>query len=434
MEGALGTLQLGVAALLTAPLVGVVVLAIQLVPSRPVRIAAEWYVDLMRAFPLLVFLVIAYYLLLPLLGLRVDPFVAATVAFALKHGVYFAEIYRGGWLSVDRGQFLAAQSIGLTRWRMLRYVIAPQMLLIILPALTSQATLVVRDLRRIPRRPRCLPGRKGAGRRRLHRAVGRRDLGAGQPDLRRRSRARPGRDGPDLPACGGRQPARRNPGQAIPDRGAARRRLPGGASGASPRRAGLSRLPPVASRLVGRRSRGEACALRWPKARRGSRAAAQTLAQHDAARRDDGQRRGYRSPLAGNAFASRRPRPWPGGSASIPPRSRAPSRRGTRMRPGATIRISRRAAMPISGTSGRPAMGRTPASRRWQARPSSQSDCVPATSAHSPASAWTQRPACSAPTLRPFSACTRSATTWPALWREPIRAPASRSALRSSLG
>jgi polar amino acid transport system permease protein len=146
MEGALGTLQLGVAALLTAPLVGVVVLAIQLVPSRPVRIAAEWYVDLMRAFPLLVFLVIAYYLLLPLLGLRVDPFVAATVAFALKHGVYFAEIYRGGWLSVDRGQFLAAQSIGLTRWRMLRYVIAPQMLLIILPALTSQATLVVRDL------------------------------------------------------------------------------------------------------------------------------------------------------------------------------------------------------------------------------------------------------------------------------------------------
>lgn len=146
MEGALGTLQLGVAALLTAPLVGVVVLAFQLVPSRAVRIAAEWYVDLMRAFPLLVFLVVAYYLLLPLLGLRVDPFAAATIAFALKHGVYFAEIYRGGWLSVDRGQFLAAQSVGLTRWRMLRHVIAPQMLLIILPALTSQATLVVRDL------------------------------------------------------------------------------------------------------------------------------------------------------------------------------------------------------------------------------------------------------------------------------------------------
>src|SRR5215212_5114379 len=113
LEGALGTLQLGLAALLTAPLVGVVVLALQLVPSRAVRSAVEWYIDVMRAFPLLVFLVIAYYLLLPLLGLKLDPFVAATLAFALKHGVYFAEIYRGGWLAVDKGQFMAAEAIGL---------------------------------------------------------------------------------------------------------------------------------------------------------------------------------------------------------------------------------------------------------------------------------------------------------------------------------
>jgi polar amino acid transport system permease protein len=146
LDGALGTLQLGLAALITAPLVGVLVMAVQLVPSRAIRRATEWYIDLMRAFPLLVFLVVAYYLLLPLIGLRVDPFIAATVAFALKHGVYFAEIYRGGWLSVERGQILAAQSIGLSRWHMVRYVVVPQMLLIMLPALTNQATLVMRDL------------------------------------------------------------------------------------------------------------------------------------------------------------------------------------------------------------------------------------------------------------------------------------------------
>jgi polar amino acid transport system permease protein len=146
MEGAFGTLRLGVAALVTAPLVGVLVLALQSAPSHAVRIGTEWYIDLMRAFPLLVFLVVAYYLLLPLLGLRVDPFVAATVAFALKHGVYFAEIYRSGWQSVDRGQIMAAQAVGLSRWHMVRYVILPQMLLIIMPALTSQATLVMRDL------------------------------------------------------------------------------------------------------------------------------------------------------------------------------------------------------------------------------------------------------------------------------------------------
>jgi polar amino acid transport system permease protein len=146
LEGALGTLQLGLAALLTAPLVGVVVLALQLVPSRAVRSAVDWYIDVMRAFPLLVFLVIAYYLLLPLLGLKLDPFVAATLAFALKHGVYFAEIYRGGWLAVDKGQFMAAEAIGLSGWATMRYVIVPQMMMIMLPALTNQVTLVMRDL------------------------------------------------------------------------------------------------------------------------------------------------------------------------------------------------------------------------------------------------------------------------------------------------
>jgi polar amino acid transport system permease protein len=145
-EGALGTLRLALVTLVAAPLVGMAVLGLQLVPVRGLRVATEWYVDVMRAVPLLVFLVLSYYLLLPVLGLRVNPFLAASVAFALKHGAYFAEIYRGGWLSVDRGQFLAARSNGLTSWRMLRHVIFPQMLLIMLPALTSQATLVVRDL------------------------------------------------------------------------------------------------------------------------------------------------------------------------------------------------------------------------------------------------------------------------------------------------
>jgi polar amino acid transport system permease protein len=146
LEGALGTLKLGFVTLLFAPLCGILVLAPQLAGNRALRVATEWYIDVIRAFPLLVFLVVAYYLLLPILGLSVDPFLAAAVAFALKHGVYFAEIYRSGWLSVDRGQFLASESIGLTRWHMVRHVILPQMLLVIMPAMTSQATLIMRDL------------------------------------------------------------------------------------------------------------------------------------------------------------------------------------------------------------------------------------------------------------------------------------------------
>lgn len=146
LQGAIGSLTLGIATLMFAPLFGIVVMALGRSPWRFVRVATEWFTDLMRAFPLLVFLVVTYYLFLPLFDVRVDPFVAAAVAFSLKHGVYFAEIYRSAWLAVDRGQFQAAYSLGLSRWRAIQLVIVPQVALIVMPPFTSQATLVLRDL------------------------------------------------------------------------------------------------------------------------------------------------------------------------------------------------------------------------------------------------------------------------------------------------
>ena len=146
MNGAAGTLWLGAAVLIAAPALGAMVFALQAAAPPKLKHAVEWYVDVMRAFPLLMLLVIAYYLLLPAMGMNVDPFLAATVGFTLKHGAYFSEIYRAGWLSVDRGQFMAAEAIGLARWQTVRLVVWPQMLRITIPMLTSQATLVVRDL------------------------------------------------------------------------------------------------------------------------------------------------------------------------------------------------------------------------------------------------------------------------------------------------
>ncbi|UFN48519.1 ABC transporter permease subunit [Roseomonas sp. OT10] len=145
-EGALGTLRLGLAVLVLAPLAGALVFVLSSLPSRLLRAALEWYVDVMRALPLLVLLVLSYYVLLPLLGLSIDPFVASAVAFALKHGASFAEIYRAGFLGLDRGQRLAADAMGLSPWQRLRHVVLPQVALIMLPSLTSQATLVLRDL------------------------------------------------------------------------------------------------------------------------------------------------------------------------------------------------------------------------------------------------------------------------------------------------
>lgn len=146
LQGAMGSIKLGIVTLVLAPLVGAVTLAVGLSRWRLVRVGVEWFTDITRAFPLLVFLVLTYYLLLPLLNLRVDPFVAAAVAYSVKHGVYFSEIYRSAWLAVDRGQFLAAHALGLSRWRTVRLIIIPQVVLIVLPSVTSQATLILRDL------------------------------------------------------------------------------------------------------------------------------------------------------------------------------------------------------------------------------------------------------------------------------------------------
>jgi polar amino acid transport system permease protein len=146
LEGALGTLKLGVVALVLSLLMGVLIFGLQLTGGGRLRNAVEWYIDVMRAIPLMVLLVIVHYVVMPLLGVRVDPFYAAIFAFMLKHGAYFAEIYRGGWLAIDKGQMMAAHALGLRQWRIVQMIIVPQLSLIIIPAMTSQATLVLRDL------------------------------------------------------------------------------------------------------------------------------------------------------------------------------------------------------------------------------------------------------------------------------------------------
>jgi polar amino acid transport system permease protein len=146
LEGALGTLKLGSIALILSMLAGAVIFAVQISGGDRRRKLVEWYIDVMRAMPLMVLLVIVHYVIMPLLGVRVDPFYAAAFAFLLKHGAYFSEIYRSGWLAIEKGQILAANALGLRQWRIVQMVIVPQLSLIVIPAMTSQATLLLRDL------------------------------------------------------------------------------------------------------------------------------------------------------------------------------------------------------------------------------------------------------------------------------------------------
>jgi L-cystine transport system permease protein len=110
----------------------------------PMRWAASAYVSAFRGTPLLVQLFVIYYGL-PQFGVRLDPLAAAVVGFSLNTAAYAGEILRGAIAGVDRGQWEAAASLGMTRSQTLRRVILPQAARAALPALGNSFVSLVKD-------------------------------------------------------------------------------------------------------------------------------------------------------------------------------------------------------------------------------------------------------------------------------------------------
>ncbi|WP_433751206.1 amino acid ABC transporter permease [Paenibacillus amylolyticus] len=110
---------------------------------------AHTYVYVMRGTPLLLqILFFCFGLpLLPVIGeyLVFDRFVAAAIAFILNYAAYFAEIFRGGLLSIDKGQHEAAKVLGLTKWQTMTKVIIPQMIRVVLPATANESITLIKD-------------------------------------------------------------------------------------------------------------------------------------------------------------------------------------------------------------------------------------------------------------------------------------------------
>lgn len=111
--------------------------------------SAHTYIYVMRGTPLLLqLLVICFGLpMIPGIGeyLVLDRFVAACLGFSLNYAAYFAEIFRGGLLSVDKGQYEAAQVLGLTKWQTITRIILPQMFRVALPAISNESVTLIKD-------------------------------------------------------------------------------------------------------------------------------------------------------------------------------------------------------------------------------------------------------------------------------------------------
>ncbi len=107
------------------------------------------YVFFMRGTPLMLQLFFFYFGLpnLPYIGkiLTLGRFETACVAFVLNYAAYFCEIFRGGLLSVDRGQYEAAKVLGLSKWTTTTKIVLPQMVKVVLPAVSNESITLVKD-------------------------------------------------------------------------------------------------------------------------------------------------------------------------------------------------------------------------------------------------------------------------------------------------
>jgi len=145
VSGALvGTIPLALASFVLGLLIALGIALMRLSRVRVVSAIARVYISIIRGTPLLVQLFVIFYGL-PSLGIKIDPWPSAIIAFALNVGGYAAEVIRAAILSVPKGQWEAGHTIGMSRAQTLRRIILPQAARVSVPPLSNTFISLVKD-------------------------------------------------------------------------------------------------------------------------------------------------------------------------------------------------------------------------------------------------------------------------------------------------
>jgi polar amino acid transport system permease protein len=139
------TLLLSLCSVVLSLLLGTAMGLLRSYGPRPLQLAIAFYVDSMRAIPVLVVLVWTYFALPILTGAVLPPFWAALVALTIHIAAYVAEIIRAGVSSIRTGQSWAASALGMSQWQAIRTVILPQAVVRMLPAFGSVISIAIKD-------------------------------------------------------------------------------------------------------------------------------------------------------------------------------------------------------------------------------------------------------------------------------------------------
>jgi polar amino acid transport system ATP-binding protein/polar amino acid transport system permease protein len=143
LDGALTAVEIAALAMVGGVMLGLVLALMRLSTLPPIHGTAWLYIWFIRGTPLILQLVFLYDAL-PVVGIRLDSFTTAVVGFMLNEAAFSAEIIRGGILSVDRRQSLAAASFGMGPFLTLRRIILPQAMRAILPGMANQTISMIK--------------------------------------------------------------------------------------------------------------------------------------------------------------------------------------------------------------------------------------------------------------------------------------------------
>lgn len=148
--GLKNTAIIAVLGLIIGIVIGTLIATIRVVPkTNPVLRVLEkiggLYVNLFRGTPIVVQLLVFYYVLLPLMGIKLDSVSVAVAVFGMNSGAYVSEIMRAGILSVDPGQMEGGRSVGLSYGTTMTKIIIPQAVKNILPTLGNEFISLIKE-------------------------------------------------------------------------------------------------------------------------------------------------------------------------------------------------------------------------------------------------------------------------------------------------
>lgn len=144
IDGVKFTIFLAFFAVLIGFVLGLLLSLMRLSNKKILNIISSAYIEFIRGTPVLVQLYIVFYGL-PHLGITLPDFIAGIIALSVNSSAYVAEIIRAGIQAVDKGQMEAARSIGMTPSMAMRYIIIPQAVKNILPALGNEFIVVIKE-------------------------------------------------------------------------------------------------------------------------------------------------------------------------------------------------------------------------------------------------------------------------------------------------